>query len=142
MAGTEAEHLAGALDRLRTTFRFKADDLDTAGLKVRVGASSLTIGGLLKHLAVREALHVHGQAQRSTDGRAVGEGADWDGDNDWEFTSAADDAPKQLYELWDGAVERSRARLSAALANGGLDQSVHPRIQAAATPACVGWFAT
>jgi hypothetical protein len=54
MAGTEAEHLTGALDRLRTTFRFKADDLDAAGLQVRIGASSLTIGGLLKHLAVCE----------------------------------------------------------------------------------------
>jgi Protein of unknown function (DUF664) len=44
---------------------------------------------------------------------------------DWEFTSAADDTPEQLYDLWDGAVERSRERLNAALANGGLDQSVH-----------------
>ena len=33
----------------------------------------------------------------------------WDGDDDWEFTSAADDTPEQLYALWDGAVERSRA---------------------------------
>jgi uncharacterized protein DUF664 len=36
---------------------------------------------------------------------------------------------EQLYELWDGAVERSRARLNAALAKGGLDQPVqlaHP----------------
>ena len=32
MAGTETAHLTGALDRLRTTFRFKADDLDAAGL--------------------------------------------------------------------------------------------------------------
>jgi hypothetical protein len=35
----------------------------------------------------------------------------------------------QLYELWDGAVERSRVRLNAALAKGGLDQPVqlaHP----------------
>ena len=43
VAGTEAEALAGALDRLRTTFRWKADDLDAAGLQTRVGASSLTI---------------------------------------------------------------------------------------------------
>ena len=49
----------------------------------------------------------------------------WDGSNDWEFTSAADDTPEQLYALWDGAVERSRARLDAALADGGLDQPVH-----------------
>jgi Protein of unknown function (DUF664) len=49
LAGTEVEHLLGALDRLRATFRWKADGLDEAGLGVRVGASSLTLGGLLKH---------------------------------------------------------------------------------------------
>ncbi|MDQ1742086.1 MAG: hypothetical protein QOE23_425, partial [Pseudonocardiales bacterium] len=54
LAGTEAEHLVGALDRLRTTFRWKADELDSAGLRHRIGASSLTLGGLLKHLALVE----------------------------------------------------------------------------------------
>jgi hypothetical protein len=124
MAGTEAEHLTGALDRLRTTFRFKADDLDAAGLQVRIGASALTIGGLLKHLAVCEDYMFTVKLSGASIG-APWEGADWDGDNDWELTSAAADTPDQLYELWDGAVERSRARLTAALANGGLDQRVH-----------------
>jgi hypothetical protein len=49
----------------------------------------------------------------------------WDGSDDWEFTSAADDSPGELYDLYDGAVARSRARLDAALAGGGLDQLVH-----------------
>lgn len=51
----------------------------------------------------------------------------WDGRGDWEYTfaSAADDTPEQLYALYDGAVERSRARLTAALSDGGLDQLVH-----------------
>lgn len=40
----------------------------------------------------------------------------WDGSNDWEFSSAADDTPEQLSALWDGAVEPSRRRLDAALA--------------------------
>ena len=53
-AGSEAEHLVGALERLRATFRWKADGLDSAGLDARIGASSLTLGGLLKHLAVNE----------------------------------------------------------------------------------------
>ena len=33
-AGTETEHLLGALDRLRTTFRWKAGGLDAAGLRL------------------------------------------------------------------------------------------------------------
>src|SRR5258708_19760626 len=50
---------------------------------------------------------------------------EWDAKPDWEFTSAALDEPATLYALWDGAVERSRQRLSAALAkDGGLDQRV------------------
>ena len=54
LAGSETEHLVGALDRLRTTFRWKADDLDPAGLRANIGASSLTLGGLLKHIALVE----------------------------------------------------------------------------------------
>ena len=54
VAGTEAEHLVAALDRLRATFRWKADGLDATGLQTRIGASTLTLGGLLKHLAVCE----------------------------------------------------------------------------------------
>ena len=124
MAGTEVEHLTGALDRLRTTFRFKADDLDAAGLQVKIGASSLTIGGLLKHLAVCEDNMFTVRLRGASIG-APWEGTDWDGEDDWEITSAADDTPEELYALWDGAVQRSRARLNAALAKGGLDQSVH-----------------
>jgi Protein of unknown function (DUF664) len=124
LAGTEIEQLTGALDRLRTTFRWKADDLDQAGLQARIGASALTIGGLLKHLAACEdymfTTKLAGQPM----------GAPWDalgsdGSNDWEFTSAAGDSPGELYALYDGAVERSRARLTAALSSGGLDQLVH-----------------
>jgi Protein of unknown function (DUF664) len=123
MAGTELEHLVGALDRLRTTFRWKADDLDAAGLGVRVGASSLTLGGLLKHMAMNEDY----MFTRKLTGEPVGEPWEslWDGTDDWEFTSAANDTPEQLYAFWEDAVERSRARLDTALARGGLDQLVH-----------------
>jgi Protein of unknown function (DUF664) len=124
LAGTEVEHALGALDRLRTTFRWKADDLDAAGLQTRVGASSLTLGGLLKHLAVVEDFHFTIKLR----GEPLGppwDATGWDGSDDWDFESAADDSPDELYELWDGAVERSRARLDAALADGGFDQLVH-----------------
>jgi uncharacterized damage-inducible protein DinB len=120
-AGTETEHLVGALDRLRTTFRWKADDLDAAGLRARVGASTLTLGGLLKHLAAVEDYMFTTKLKGETPGEPWASSG-WDGSNDWEFTSAADDTPGQLYELWDGAVERSRVRLDEALSEGGLDQ--------------------
>jgi hypothetical protein len=124
LAGTEAEHLVGALDRLRTTFRWKADELDSAGLRHRIGASSLTLGGLLKHLALVERQTFAGKLS----GAPLGEpwdSADWEADPDWDLTSAAGDSPEQLYTLWDETVARSRATLRAALADGGLEQLVH-----------------
>lgn len=122
-AGTEAEHLRGALDRLRATFRWKAAGLDAAGLQTRIGLSSLTLGGLLKHLAAQEDYTFTTKLRGEPLG-APWDSNGWDGDNDWEFSSAAEDSPDQLYALWDGAVERSRATLDAALAGGGLDQLV------------------
>jgi hypothetical protein len=119
LAGTEAEHLVGALDRLRTTFRWKADDLDAAGLQVRIGASALTLGGLLKHLAFAEDYIF---ITKRT-GEPVGEPwrSEWDGD-DWDFRSAANDSPDRLYALWDGAVawrtRPARPRLRAGRAPG------------------------
>jgi hypothetical protein len=124
LAGTEPEHLAGALDRLRATFRWKADGLDAAGLRTRVGASSLTIGGLLKHLALVEDNHF-GPKLSGEPLDARWDTANWNANPDWEFTSAAADAPEDLYALYDGAVERSRAKLQAALTEGALDQLVH-----------------
>jgi hypothetical protein len=124
LAGTEAEQLVGALDRLRTTFRWKAGGLDAAALQVKIGASSLTLGGLLKHLAVCEDYMFTTKLRGEPIG-APWDGTNWDGDDDWEFTSAANDAPAELYALWDDAVGRSRARLGAALADGGLEQLVH-----------------
>jgi hypothetical protein len=122
LAGTEETQLIGALERMRTTFRFKADGLDAAGLSQRIGKSSLTLGGLLKHLALCE----DNMFTNKLDGSSLGElwaDADWDADPDWEFTTAASDSPETLYGLWDGAVERSRQRLAAALAkDGGLGQ--------------------
>ncbi|MFG1621568.1 DUF664 domain-containing protein [Kribbella sp. NPDC049227] len=124
LAGTEVEHLVGALERLRTTFRFKADELDAAGMQARIGASTLTIGGLLKHLAANEDYMFKVKFR----GEPMGEPwtvNGWSDDNDWELNSAVDDTPEELYAWWDGAVERSRAMLQAAIADGGLDQPAH-----------------
>lgn len=122
LAGTEVDHLLGALDRLRTTFRWKADGLDAAGLAARVGASSLTIGSLLKHLAFVDDYTSATKLRGDPPSGGPWLPSSWDDDPDWEFTSAADDSPNELYAVWDDAVDRSRARIAAALADGGLDQ--------------------
>ncbi|GAA4117023.1 DinB family protein [Knoellia locipacati] len=123
LAGSEAEQVLGALDRLRWTFRFKTDGLDAAGLNQRIGASTLTLGRLLKHLAAVEDDWFH-RKLAGDPMPAVWEGNGWDDDDDWELTSADGDEPAALYALWDGAVARSRARVAAALEVGGLDQDV------------------
>ncbi len=124
LAGTEIEHLTGALDRLRLTFRWKAGGLNSAGLQTRVGDSTLTLGGLLKHLAFIEDVTFTIKFAGTAPGEPW-QRVDWDADPEWPFSSAAADSCEQLYAIWDGAVERSRARLAAALAAGGLDQLVH-----------------
>ena len=124
LAGTEAEQLLGALDRLRTTFRYKADDLGAAGLGARLGVSALTLGGLLKHLALIEDYYFTTKLRGAPIGEPWASFGEGRGD-DWEFTTAADDAPQTLYALWDGAVDRSRARVAAALATSDLGQPIH-----------------
>ncbi|MEV4348507.1 DinB family protein [Actinoplanes sp. NPDC049596] len=121
VAGTETEHLIGALDRQRATFRWKADDLTAEGLNQRLPNSTLTLGGLLKHLALVEDYQIVGKFfdEPLPD---PWKPTNWDDDPDWEFTSAADDKPAELYALYDAAVERGRARLARALSEGGLDQ--------------------
>jgi hypothetical protein len=118
--GDEASAVFGALERQRTTFRWKCADLDAAGLRATTAASKLTLGGLLKHLAVQEdycfQVKILGAPMPAPWDLSVWEAQ---GD-DWEFDSAADDAPEELYALWDTAVGRSRAAVAEIEARGGL----------------------
>ncbi len=120
LAGSDVDHLLGSLDRLRATFRWKAGGLDADGLRARIGSSQLSLGVLLKHLALVED---HCSTSRLDD---VSIGLPWtevhDGTPDWEFRTADDDSPDQLYAWYDGAVDRSRERYATAIAEGGLDR--------------------
>jgi hypothetical protein len=121
IAGDETLTLLGALERERATFRWKCDGLDETGYRTTVGASTLTLGSLLKHLALVEDDYFSHRML----GRALGapwDGVDWEADPDWEWRTAADDPPQELLALWEAAVARSRAATDEILADGGFDR--------------------
>ena len=122
--GTEVEHLLGALDRQRATFRWKADGRGRNGLTATVGASTMTLGGLLKHLALVEDLFSSSKLTGEPLAGPWTSMAGW-GQPDFEWSTAADDEPAFLYSLYDDAVARARGRHRAAVAQAGLDQQVH-----------------
>lgn len=124
--GDEAATLVGSMERQRATLAWKCADLDATGLSTRVGASSMTLGGLLKHLAYMEDINF----SRDLAGRdlpAPWNGVNWRIESDWEWHSSAADPPERLYALWRDAVARSRSAVADALADGGLDRVFSPR---------------
>jgi uncharacterized damage-inducible protein DinB len=120
-AADEIATVLGFLDYQRATLAWKCEGLDAAGLTATVGASSMTLGGLLKHLTYVEDLWfsrwLHGR-----DKAPPWDAVDWEADPDWDWHSAADDTPGELHGRWHDAVSRSRVLVADALAGGGLDQ--------------------
>jgi Protein of unknown function (DUF664) len=120
MAGSELDTLLGGLERQRRYIAWKCGDLDAAGLRARLAPSAITLGGLLKHLALVEddvfAGKLHGRPYSPPF-----DTVDFESDPEWEWRTAADDSPEQLMALWEAAVARSRDLVAESLAAGGLD---------------------
>lgn len=117
----EVDALLGALHRNRRTFAWKTGGLDAGSMRRTLGSSTLTLGVLVKHLALVED-HYFTHQLLGRDYPAVW--APMADDDDWEWRSAADDSPEALRTLWLEAVARSDAAVNEALAHGGLDRPV------------------
>lgn len=117
----EVQTLLGALHRNRRTFAWKTGGLDADALRRRLGPSQLTLGGLVKHLALVED-HYFTHQLLGRPYPAVW--APMTQDDDWPWTSAAADSPAELRALWLDAVARSEAAVDEALGRGGLDGRV------------------
>lgn len=120
-ASDEASTLVGFLEYQRATFEWKCAGLDAASLNVSVAVSSMTLGGMLKHLALVED-YWFSQRLFGNESPPPWDSADWDADPDWDWHSAVEDTPEELRTLWRNAVAHSRSLVAEALVDGGLAQ--------------------
>jgi hypothetical protein len=117
---TEAESLISVLERNRRTFAWKTTGLDAAGLKATTAASTMTLGGLIKHVALVEADWLAVKLAGLEYG-APWDAVDFDADPSWEWRTGALDAPGDVYALWRKAVDRSRDLVPEVIKARGLD---------------------
>jgi uncharacterized damage-inducible protein DinB len=121
LRGGEAATLRGFLDFQRDTFRWKCSGLTQAQLAHQLPPSDMTLGGMMKHLAVVESSWLERTFAGGVEMPPF-DTVDWDADRDWEWHTAADDASAELRALFDDAVRRADAVIDAALAaSAGLD---------------------
>jgi uncharacterized damage-inducible protein DinB len=118
--GDEATMLLAFLDYHRDTLRWKCAGLTQQQLSRALPPSDMTLGGLLKHLASVESdwfedTFAGGSPMPPFDT------VDWDADRDWEWRTAQENTPQDLFALLNEAVRRSDAVIDEALAGGGLD---------------------
>ncbi|MFB7798763.1 DinB family protein [Isoptericola sp. NPDC056134] len=120
----EVTTLRAYLDYHRDTLRRKTAGLTAEQLRTPLPPSTMTLGGLLKHLAYVES-NWFVEVYDGAPALPPFDTADWAADRDWEWHSAADDAPEDLQTLFDSAVEAADRSIDAALADteprSGLD---------------------
>lgn len=120
-AGDEFTTLTGFLDYQRSTFAWRTRGLDAEQLGRTLAPSTMTLAGMLKHLAYVEQ-HWFGRMLLDRPAGEPWASVDWDADHDWDWHSAADDSPDDLRRLWAASVADSDAALAEAMADGGLDR--------------------
>ena len=111
----------GALHRNRRTFAWKCFGVAAADMTRSLPPSTLTLAGLVKHLALVEDHYFTHQLL----GQPYPEvWAPIEENDNWDFESAVRDSPQSLHAVWSAAVQRSEAATDRVLAERGLDQRV------------------
>jgi hypothetical protein len=118
LAGTEVEALIGSLNRMRGYLLWKCGGLDADGIRATLGPSTLTLGGLLKHLAAVEATtfawKLHGR-------RPFPPFDQWDWEDEGSHFRVEDgDTPESLERRFTESVAQGQALVDEAIASGGL----------------------
>jgi uncharacterized damage-inducible protein DinB len=141
LQGSEVETLLGFLDYHRDTLRRKTEGLTSDQLSATLPPSTMTLGGMLKHLALVEDWWF---SVALLDNEAVEpwKSVDWEADGDWDWHSASEDSPEELRRLFDDAVAASDRNLERAVAEGGLDTLAARPQRSTGRPVSLRWILT
>jgi len=120
--GDEVATLRAFLTYHRDTLRWKCSGLTQEQLARQLAPSDMTLGGIMKHIALVESYWF----EVTYSGGVYLPPYDpvpWaEDDYDYEFRTAKDDTPHELFALFDEAVRRADAVVDDALTHGGLEQ--------------------
>jgi uncharacterized damage-inducible protein DinB len=111
--GGELEQLTAYLDFQRETVLMKADGLDAGQLARTLPPSSLTLAGLLNHLALVEDSWFR-ERFAGVPEQDIWAGVDWESDPEFEFRTALELNPDELRQRYRDACARSREVVAAA----------------------------
>ena len=136
LAADERTTLMAFLNRHRDTLRMKASGLDAEQLDTALPPASMTLGGMLKHLAyVEDWWFVQNFAGRPA--APPFDDVDWEADEDWDWHSASGAPPEELFALFDRFVEASDQVITAA---ASLDDLAAKRSRRTGEPISLRWI--
>jgi uncharacterized damage-inducible protein DinB len=117
---SETDSLLSVLERNRRTFAWKTSGVDAEGWRATTAASAMTLGGLVKHMALVEADWMAVKLAGQEYG-APWDTVDFEADPDWEWRTGALEAGTDVLEIWRQAVLRSRELVTQMIRERGLD---------------------
>ncbi|GAB2484637.1 DinB family protein [Promicromonospora xylanilytica] len=128
LTGDEITTLRTFVNYYRATIRRQCDGLTVEQLRTPHAPSTMTLAGMLKHLAYVEDVWFNVRLA-GNEPAPPWDTVDWAADDDWDWHSALDDTPEQLTRLFDDAVAASERILDHVLAEtpapgkGALDRT-------------------
>lgn len=141
LAVGELETLVGFLEFHRATLEWKTRGLTDKQLRQRITLSTMTLGGLLMHVAYVEE-HWFVGVVHDRDRESPWSEVDWKATPDWEWDAAHTMTGDAMRAQWNTSVERSRAALSAALESAGSDDPLAmlaKRLRPSGEPVSLRW---
>ncbi|WP_369372814.1 DinB family protein [Promicromonospora sp. Populi] len=116
VAADEVATLRGFVDFYRATIRRQCDGLTVEQLRTPHPPSTMTLAGMLKHLAYVEDVWFNVRLA-GNEPAPPWDTVDWAADRDWDWNSALEDTPEQLTAGFDDAVAASERILDRVLAH-------------------------